>query len=59
VPGSGITAQEQYQLNKQRNQLNAKQAQMMSDGRLDRHERKQLEQRQQKLNQKEWKDRRD
>lgn len=58
-PGAGITASEQAQINKQRNQLQNKQAQMMSDGYLDKHERKELQRRQNQLNKKEWRDRRD
>ncbi|HIA53370.1 MAG TPA: hypothetical protein EYN91_14990 [Candidatus Melainabacteria bacterium] len=59
VPGAGLTSQEQWQINKQRAQLQNKQAQMMSDGHLSRKERQQLQNKQNKLNQKEWRDRRD
>jgi len=58
-PGAGITAHEQAQINKQRSQLQNKQAQMMSDGYLDKNERKQLQHKQNQINKREWRDRRD
>jgi hypothetical protein len=58
-PGAGITAQEQARINRERMKLQQKQAQAGADGRLDYHERKQLEQRQNRINQQERRDRRD
>lgn len=57
--GSGITPQEQAKINKERMKLQRKHAQASADGRLDYHERKQLEQRQNRINQQERRDRRD
>lgn len=57
--GAGITPAEQARLNRERAQLEQKRSRMAADGRLSRNERRQLEQRDRRLDQQERRDRRD